>query len=373
MKANMKILYLAPVYYDDMKQRPQQIAECLAKRHEVIYIEPTISFVRWLLKGGRSFTGKRRRYGSLKIIRLNGALTLHKSMDILDICGINSWSEFFQMRRMLQKCDIVWVGYSGWYPLIRHIRHKTVIFDKMDEEDMLASSGLLKLTLKKNKRKLADRADVVFVTSWKFYREFYGKNKNVYLIPNAVSDNFVSQAAEKNILYGKVEKVRTFGYIGTIGSWFDKSVIDKLLELDVHYEILLVGRNYLPKIVHPRVHYLGVRNNEELPGIIQAFDVCLYNFRQGALLDTINPVKIYEYLSLNKPVLAVESRETLRLQDYVILYKNAEEISAAMHKKMKRPFSDPNERRRFLAENSWTARTDRIEEILREEISKKYD
>ncbi len=45
----MRILYFAPLYYDDMKQRPQQIAECLSARHEVFYVEPTISLIRWLL------------------------------------------------------------------------------------------------------------------------------------------------------------------------------------------------------------------------------------------------------------------------------------------------------------------------------------
>ena len=38
----MKILYFAPIYYSDMKQRPQQIAEFLSKDHQIYYIEPTI-------------------------------------------------------------------------------------------------------------------------------------------------------------------------------------------------------------------------------------------------------------------------------------------------------------------------------------------
>lgn len=363
----MKILYFAPIYYDDMKQRPQQIAECLAKRHEVCYIEPTISLVRWLLKGGRSFAGTEKKLcGSLKVIRLNGCLTLHKSMEILDICGMNSWSELLQLRRLAKECDVVWVGYSGWYTVVRHMKGIPVIFDKMDEEDMLASSKLLKLTLRRNKRKLLQMASAVIVTCRQFYGELKSEKEKVCLIPNAVSDSFASSLGGGGIGFGELHNVKTFGYVGTIGEWFDVSVIDKLLELDGQYEIFLAGRNYLPEIKNPRVHYLGVKENRELPEIIQTFDVCLYNFKQSPLLDTINPVKIYEYLSLNKPVLAVVSKETLQLRDYVTLYDNVDRLGEIIQTGFKRPFSNPESLQRFINENSWAARTAQAEKILQE-------
>ena len=51
----MKIAYFAPIYFDYLKQRPQHFAELLSKKHEIIYIEPTISLMKYLLKGGTSF------------------------------------------------------------------------------------------------------------------------------------------------------------------------------------------------------------------------------------------------------------------------------------------------------------------------------
>ena len=41
----MKILYFAPLAFGDLKQRPQEIAAALAEKHEVWYIEPTISLI----------------------------------------------------------------------------------------------------------------------------------------------------------------------------------------------------------------------------------------------------------------------------------------------------------------------------------------
>lgn len=370
----MKILYFAPIYYDDMKQRPQQIADELAKKHEVYYIEPTVSFIRWLLKGGRSFAGMKKKLpGGLKVIRLNGCLTIYKSIEIMDLCGINSLSELWQLQRLKKICDIVWVGYSGWYTVVRHIKDKPVIFDKMDEEDLLVSSKLLKKTLRRNQRNMVRMASAVTVTCRQFYEELKNKKDKVTLIPNAVSSNFAYSMGENNICFGRVHPVRTFGYIGTIGEWFDTAVIYKLLELDGRFEIFLAGRNYLPEIKNPRVHYLGIKKNNELPEFLQSVDVCLFNFKKSQLLDTVNPVKIYEYLSLNKPVLAVKSKETMQFRDYAVLYEDTDALKWMIQKGFQRPFANMESLRQFVDRNSWAARAAQVEQILREEAGKKHD
>lgn len=360
----MKILYFAPVYYDDMKQRPQQIAQCLAKKHDVYYIEPTISSLRWLLKGGRTFWGRHKRAGKrLWVIRLNGSLTLHKSMEIFDICGVNNWSELRQLSSLIAACDVVWVGYAGWYTLVRHIKHKCIVFDKMDEEDLLASSIFLKMTLRRGKRRLTKLADILFVTCRLFYEQLNEKREEVYWIPNAVSGSFASVA----VSFEAPAQVKRFGYIGTISTWFDTAVIEKLLKLHPQYEVFLVGRNYLKPMASKRVHYLGVRKNSELAALIQSFDICLYNFTQTPLLDTVNPVKIYEYLSLNKPVLAVKSKETCQLEQYLMLYSSVDEL-AGLIQKVKLPFSCTKQHRRFLEENCWESRVRAMEQVLERKI-----
>ena len=48
----MKILFFSPIEYQGLKQRPQYIAEGLAKKHEVTYVDPTVSAMKYLLKGG---------------------------------------------------------------------------------------------------------------------------------------------------------------------------------------------------------------------------------------------------------------------------------------------------------------------------------
>ncbi len=361
----MKILYFAPIYFDDMKQRPQQIAELLAQDYIVYYVEPTISLMRQIIKGGMKCTGKKDKITEqLQVIRLNGCCTLHKSLEIYDILGANNISEVLQLRNLVKDCDIIWVGYSGWYTVVRHFMNKIIIFDKMDEEDLLASSKSLKYTLKRNMRKMVEISDYMVVTCQKFYQEIKGLGKPVELIPNGVSAGFTKRTKDNLISYAPITILKRIGYIGTISEWFDYDVINTILETNQVCEIILVGRNHLPELHNPRIKYVGIKKNEELPDIIKTFDLCLYNFKDMPLLDTINPVKIYEYLSLNIPVLAVKSMETIILKDYLMLYENMNDVILALKGNVKRPFIDEEARLSFINNNSWDARVKQINKIL---------
>ena len=84
------------------------------------------------------------------------------------------------------------------------------------------------------------------------------------------------------------------------------------------------------------------------------------------MLDTINPVKIYEYLAYNKPVLAVNSKEMQAFQDLIYRYNNYDELISLSHSDLALPFSDEAHREAFLITNSWEFRVKQIEQILEE-------
>ena len=112
---------------------------------------------------------------------------------------------------------------------------------------------------------------------------------------------------------------------------------------------------------HERVHYVAPVKKEQVAGIIEQFDVCLYNFKRNDLLDTINPVKIYEYLAMNKPVLAVESMETRQFGDKLLRYQSVEDVKQILSGKLEKPFTSDDERRKFIKTNSWEHRVKQIE------------
>lgn len=369
----MKILYFAPIYFDDMKQRPQQLAQCLAKKHQVCYIEPTVSWIRWFFKRGKTYRHVEKRISrTLTVIRLSGRFTFHKSAEILDLFGCNNWSEYWQIKKRIEQCDLIWVGYPGWYTLLRHFKGKPVVYDKMDEEDLLAKSWLLKLTLRRGKKKLVQMSDLIFASCTKFYEELKG-HKPVCLVPNALPENFIQQPLAnmqdtgtdgKKYAGKKHADMLVFGYVGTIGRWFDFEIVKYILNFNKNYRIILVGRNAMPVFKHKRVIYLGMVPHERLPALIRSFDVCLFNFKQDHILDTVNPVKLYEYLAMQKPVLAVRSKETEKLEKYMMIYQNMNEIARFLETGIRQPFSSEKEYIDFISNNTWLNRTEIIEREL---------
>ncbi len=358
----MRIAYFAPVYFDDLKQRPQHIAEHLSKEHEVLYIEPTISLIRYLLKGGKSCKGAYYKVNpNLHILRLNGMFTCHKVVEAVDVLQLNSISERLQLRAVLKDCDLIWCGYSGWYRVLRvYLKRRKLIFDKMDEESELVRLWPQKCALRQSMKKMICRADFVIVTAEQFYESLRGK-KPVCLIPNAVETSAFCGKEQKKTSVGSC---RVYGYIGTIGEWFDDSVIREILRVDKTCRIVLIGKVLKKQLMHPRVEYLPPVPKEQLAKLISGFDVCLYNFKQNDLLDTIDPVKIYEYLAMNKPVLAVRCRETEKLQREMMLYRNLAEVRQLLQDELKVPFKTEAGLQSFLRENSWENRMEKIGKVI---------
>ncbi len=365
----MKIAYFAPIYFDYLKQRPQHFAELLSKNHEVVYIEPTISLMRYLLKGGTSFRGIDYQISpNLKVVRAGGGFTVHKSLDYFDLLNVNSISEYYQLEKYVKDCDIIWTGYPGWYNLISRYKDKKLVYDKMDEDSQIATNYFLKQSLKSKEEKLIRSADLIFVSCQKFLDQIKEKHSNVKLLQNGVMVDFsdcrckVLQAESERFGLGRQKTI--FGYVGTISHWFDFDVLKIILEADPNNEIILVGNNMMPEMKHERVHYIAPVKKEQVAGIIEQFDVCLYNFKRNDLLDTINPVKIYEYLALNKPVLAVKSMETGQFGDRLMLYDKPENVKAILSGGWNRPFRTEEEQRGFIGDNSWENRVRLIERAL---------
>ena len=396
----MNIAYFSPIPFDFLMQRPQYLAMELSKQHNVTFIEPTISSLRFALKGGDSPLSKRRQISeNLNIVRLNGLLTLPRTLNTFDF-GLSLLWELAQLRKMLHLTDVAWVGYPGWWPLVSRLGCNRLVYDRMDDCSLMVRNAALSKQLSKNDKALMQRANCVFASAGNLYDEALTINKQSYLLPNAVTADFAqkvfdfiptaekicfegarlaspavyeacttgmaSQAPTENVSaheYGLVGK-KVFGYVGMIDSWFDFDAVAAIAEADSSHEILLVGPSNIPKQQHNQIKYLGRVPKAELPALISGFDVCLYPFKQNKLLETINPVKIYEYLALNKPVLAVDSRETRTFGDMVNRYDSLVQLAMLSKQYLTPPFDTDEARYEFVAGNNWSKRGDVILAVL---------
>lgn len=366
-----KILYFSNIMWDDLKQRPQHLAEELSKWYQVIYIEPTISLLTSLVKKNNYY---KKRYmkinNNLEVIRTSGLLKIPNSFGFINY---NKTIDLLTLRQIADAVNIIWYCSPIHYNE-KIVSNKIVVFDKMDEDSLLTSNKRLKNLISYNEEKLKERADIVFITAEKFRDEF--KNKRfVFKVENAVDKYFVwnrgrVDSFNLNVISTlqkfKRENCLIFGYIGTISSWFDFDVIRIILESDNKNVVVLVGKwESAINIQHERFLYFKPIPKDSLASVVDLFDYCLYPFKIDELIETINPVKVYEYISLGKVVISPNCKEMERFNKNVLFYKNERDLKKIIAdiKRGKIEVEKYNEEE-FFKGNNWEQRAKQIKDVI---------
>lgn len=162
----------------------------------------------------------------------------------------------------------------------------------------------------------------------------------------------------------KEKKKICLTYIGTISSWFDFDLIKKLD--DKKYVVKLYGPvDVKAKVQKNNIYYYGSIQHEKIFQIMQEADILIMPFKVNELIRSVNPVKLYEYIYSNKPVISVKYTETEKFNDFVYLYEsgNVEDFTMNIEIIRQNSFSSKNTRNKiddFLINNTWNARIKQI-------------
>jgi len=96
-----------------------------------------------------------------------------------------------------------------------------------------------------------------------------------------------------------------------------------------------------------------------LAAFLAEFDVCTMPFLDVPVTQTMNPVKIYEYLAAGKPVVSRDLPEVRHASDLISLYSTPEEFVAQLRSAVAGDNSDRiRQRQNFAKLHDWSARVD---------------
>jgi teichuronic acid biosynthesis glycosyltransferase TuaH len=102
----------------------------------------------------------------------------------------------------------------------------------------------------------------------------------------------------------------------------------------------------------------------EIPNIMRAFDVCITPHRVTAFTESLNPIKLWEYLAAGKPIVSTDVAGFRDYPQFVRIATGAEEFVAAAEAGMREEPGLRNARRAEAERHSWVKRVDQIEGIL---------
>jgi len=220
------------------------------------------------------------------------------------------------------------------------------------------------------------RADVVLASSQKLYDMAKRLNNNVHLVPNGVDfDHF--HRTEQLPRPADLPPGPIVGFYGALATWVDWEMVERLTRLAerVGWSVVMIGCLYgIGKEQIPSgVHYLGYKDYEELPRYLQHFDVAIIPFKVTSMIESCNPIKMWEYLAAGKPVVTTALPEAQQLKE-VYVSRHYDEFLANVAVQIQ-PWNNSAEvvaRRIELArQNSWDARAKVAMAAIEEALERK--
>ena len=165
------------------------------------------------------------------------------------------------------------------------------------------------------------------------------------------------------------------GYYGALASWVDYDLIKYLAENRPNYNIVFFGVKYDGEYDKSgvdslkNVYFLGKREYKVLKNYASRFSVCTIPFKVNNITKSTSPVKLFEYMAIQKPIVTTEMDECKKYKS-VMIAKNKEEFVKLVDKAI--GLSDnvkyKKELKKEACENTWSQKAKIIVELL-----KKYE
>jgi len=364
-----------------MRQRAQHLAARLAEHHRVLYINPCYysapGFVRdWL-------TRQRVRHSIWAVDQVNERLyvgsfppMLPKGPQYPAVSHLNYRLQLPFIRATLTRLKmhhpLLWFSTPTDRALIGTLDERLTVYDCMDLHEGFHKGATAQRVASEEVR-LLHEVDVVFASSAPLYEHCRQHHPNVHLVRNGVDlENFT----RKLLPLHHPPAPPVIGYMGYIGPWVDIDLLIAVARAYPQATLSLVGpiRTDLKGLdMLPNVRLWGERPYEEMGGFVQNFDVCLIPFVVNDLTEAVNPVKLYEYFALGKPVVSSALPELRLYEDITYVADDRVGFVSAVGRALAEGHDTAlNLRRRECAKaNRWEARADDIALVLDESLMAK--
>ncbi len=162
--------------------------------------------------------------------------------------------------------------------------------------------------------------------------------KNYFILKNGVD---YKHFAREDILipeeFNNIPSPRVL-YVGAIDFWFDFDLINRAAKEFPDVSFVLIGNDRLAKEkLHKlkNIYVLGTRKYETIPSYMQYSQIGIIPFNKkdyADLVNSINPLKLYQYSAAGIPTISVEWEHLKEDNSVAHLYNNYEEFKKLLTK-----------------------------------------
>lgn len=359
-----KMLYCMHVGWNWIKQRPQFIAEELSKQYDVT----VVSDYTYRMK-----RNQRTRALESPTLHIKNFYKIPRIDTSKYFAGINNQLRKLYYSRYLKKLkpEYMYVTIPSAIACIPEWYQGKVIYDCMDDMLEFSKDDEKKKQIASQEKKLIERSAITLVTSENLKKQLCIRYPEISpskyrLVRNGYNGQETFQKKEVDCQNNRY----VFCYFGTIAEWINFQFIEDSLKIFPDIEYLMIGPfqagTKIPQ--HPRIRFVGSIEHCKLSEAVQEADAFIMPFMLAPLIESVDPVKLYEYINFNKNILCVEYPEVQRFGEFVYFYKEFDTFVEQI-KNMKNASGlkySEEQRMHFLKENTWENRGKCIYQALEE-------
>lgn len=376
------LIFVSMENWDTVWRRNQFVCAGLAKR----YPDHKILFV-----GLARDVSNRLRAGKLAELRAAGTFTVTESANITVTRPLKffpnslAWGRCAndvllraqvqrQARRLRLRSPLLWLNPHYAVHMVGRMNESAVVYDITDDWSSLTQSLTQKECVVAQDAALCRRAGATIVCSERLYALKKDKAQRLFLIPNGVDAAHYRKVLDDK---GPLPDIAVrwpkpvLGYTGTLHpDRVDVTLLAQLAERLTTGCIVLVGPDMLSADTWRRlqkrgnVFYGGTVPYAELPTVMRAFDVCITPHKVTPFTESLNPIKLWEYLAAGKPIVSTNVAGFRDYPQHVRIAEDADSFYRAVQEALREDPARGEARRQEAVKHSWEARLDAIEAVF---------
>ena len=264
------------------------------------------------------------------------------------------------------KPDLVWITDAALHAVMTAADAKVRAVRIADDNTEFRS---MPRALKTIEERLMKQANVVFVTSSplesRLKTKFGGK---LHLLRNGVEYEHFQGEFEKPDEYRFIDGPIAV-YVGAIDEWFAPDWVTTLAKLRDDITSVIIGHSKinLSELMHiPNVRILGPKQYREIPAYLAHAELGIIPFRRTKLVDSISPLKLFEFFAAGLPVVSTRWKELEWLDSPALLAADADDFARLVWRAVDEGWKKQQGAhfRKYAAQNSWQSRYESAMSVL---------
>ncbi|MGE5364533.1 MAG: hypothetical protein ACM3SM_10405 [Bacteroidota bacterium] len=373
-----RIFYFMHISWFWVKQRPQYLCEELSRYYdiEVFHLNP-LHKSKKLVNNGDKLPSK---INSIYLLPLN------KRSKMISWLNKKLSAIYFSYILPGRGYNIYWITHPILLEFIdvKLFTNGLIVYDCMDDaltEPSVVKSGK-SIRLRNLERILVEKSSLVFCSSDNLKAKIltrYGVNDKCFVCNNGLALNAMNNpdhsAAEYLMsLFGSGRGYKIISYVGVISKWMDLRLLIESLNKynDIIYYLWGPVECEIPK--HERLKCMGTIPKNQVQLVLNNSDMLVMPFVLSDFIESVNPVKIYEYIYSGTPSVVINYGEMENFSDFLFLYKNDSEyfgyIEMLLSGKLKMK-KGKTETMEYLKYCTWENRASSISQVIDTKINEK--